>query len=113
MAAAVASWNATAATRLSVGGPAPSASIPVHFQAAAAPDHGLYDGQLGAIFVNDDLSGPSLAVVVAHEIGHALGLVHVTDRASVMNPGNLSTPPTPGDAARVAALWGACPPASQ
>ncbi len=110
LAAAVASWNSTAATRLSVGGADGTASLPVQFQAAAAPDHGLYDGQLGTIFINDDLSGPSLAVVIAHEIGHAFGLVHVTDRASVMNPGNLSTPPTAGDAARLAALWGTCAP---
>ncbi len=110
LAAAITSWNAAAGTRLSVGGPGAAASVAVQFQTAAAPDHGLYDGQLGMIFLNDDLSGASLAVVAAHEIGHAFGLLHVTDRSSVMNPGNLSTPPTPGDAAQVAALWGACPP---
>lgn len=94
------------------GGPDQVATIPVHFQTAAAPDHGLYDGQSGTIFVNDDLGGSALAVVLAHEIGHAFGLFHVAPsvRASVMNPGNLSTPPTAGDAAQVARLWGACPP---
>lgn len=64
------------------------------------------------IFINDDLDGQPLAVTVAHELGHAFGLVHVDPsvRASVMNPGNLSTPPTAADAAQVTGLWGACPP---
>jgi hypothetical protein len=109
--AAVESWNDTAGTQL-MAGPAPSgmSAVPVHFQGAAAPDHGLYDAQSAEIFLNDDLAGPALAVVSAHELGHAMGLVHVDParRASVMNPGNLSTTPTTGDAAQLAALWGAC-----
>jgi hypothetical protein len=110
--AAVELWNQTAATRLIAGAAsADAAAVPVHFQAAAAPDHGLYDAQTAKIFLNDDLAGPSLTVVTAHEIGHAMGLVHVDpgSRISVMNPGNLSTTPTSADAAQLIAIWGRCP----
>mgnify|MGYP003345342596 CR=1 FL=1 len=49
-----------------------------------------------------------IAGVMAHEIGHAWGLQHVPAnvRPSVMNPGNLSLPPQPSDAAAVWALAG-------
>ncbi len=108
---AVGAWNATAGTHLNTG-PAVDgmAVVAVHFQSAAAPDHGLYDARSAQIFLNADLTAPSLAVVSAHEIGHAMGLLHIDParRASVMNPGNLSTTPTSADAAQLADLWGSC-----
>ncbi|HVT05869.1 MAG TPA: matrixin family metalloprotease [Polyangia bacterium] len=108
---AVELWNQSAATQLTAA-PAPPGvpAVPVHFQSAAAPDHGLYDAQGAQIFLNDDLTGATLAVVMAHEIGHAMGLVHIdpASRPSVMNPGNLSTTPTAADAAQLAALWPSC-----
>lgn len=112
VAAAIALWNTTGQTRLTAAGDSSASSIPIQFQFAASPDHGLYDGQHGVIFVNDDLTGEPLAVTLAHELGHAFGLVHVdpATRSSVMNPGNLSAVPTAADAAQVAALWGQCPP---
>jgi hypothetical protein len=112
LAAAIALWNTTGQVRLAAGSDAGAASIPVLFQFAASPDHGLYDGQRGVIFINDDLSGEPLAVTLAHELGHAFGLVHVDPaaRSSVMNPGNLSTVPTAADAVQVAGLWGQCQP---
>jgi Zn-dependent peptidase ImmA (M78 family) len=114
LSAAIASWNAVAGTHLTLAGAEPITALPVRFQAAAAPDHGLYDGARGMIFLNDDLSGSQLAVTAAHEIGHAFGLTHVdaSVRTSVMNPGNLSTLPTAVDAAQVAGLWGPCRPAA-
>lgn len=109
--AAVEAWNGTAGTQLIAGSPvAGMSAVPIHFEGAAAPDHGLYDAQTAQIYLNDDLTGPALAVVAAHEIGHAMGLVHIDpgSRVSVMNPGNLSAPPTSGDAAQLTALWASC-----
>ena len=84
------------------------ATIEVRFEDAAPAFHGLYDDTTGVIYINTDLHEPELAIVVAHELGHAFGLLHVTDRESLMNPGNLATPPTADDQRALAALWGAC-----
>ena len=59
-------------------------------------------------FVNDDLAGGPLVVTIAHEIGHAFGLVHVSDRPSVMNVGNLVVEPNTGDVTALVALWSTC-----
>ncbi len=105
--AALASWNALglAVTRSDVG------EVSIMFRVdPATTEYGLYDD--GVIDVNTSVTDPqALAVTVAHELGHAVGLVHIAPatRASVMNPGNLSIAPTPIDAATVAARWGACP----
>ena len=56
---------------------------------------------IGTIFLGRYLVDDTgeLTVVIAHELGHAMGLQHVepSARASVMNPGNLVTRPTPAD----------------
>jgi hypothetical protein len=113
IAAAAVLWNHSAGSALamvsstSAGGPA---MLPIHFQTAAAPIHGLYDGPDGQVFINDDLSGEELAITLAHEIGHSFGLVHIAPdvRASLMNPGNLTVSITPDDIATLTALWGRC-----
>ena len=62
------------------------------------------------MFINTDLAGAPLAVTIAHEIGHAFGLVHVPadQRTSVMNPNNLVVEPTAEDVDTLATRWGGC-----
>lgn len=86
--------------------------IDVVFQDAAAAFHGFYDDERGMVFVNRGLTDEhQRAVTVAHELGHAFGLLHVesASRPSVMNPANLFIEPNADDAAALAALWGDCP----
>jgi len=113
VAAGAALWNATAASELtpvSSAGAGSGPSLPIHFQVAGAPFHGLYDAPAGQIFINDDLTGDALAITIAHEIGHSFGLVHIpsNERASLMNPANLTVVPTAADVATLASLWGRC-----
>lgn len=85
------------------------ATLEVRFESAAGSFHGLYDDKDGVIYINSQIDNDStLAVVIAHELGHAFGLTHVSDRVSVMNPGNLTTTPTADDQLELARLWGSC-----
>lgn len=82
-------------------------TVEVRFEQAGSAFHGLYDG--GMILINQDLTdSATLSIVIAHELGHAFGLQHVTDRESLMNPGNLTTPPTVEDQREIEMLWGTC-----
>jgi hypothetical protein len=92
-------------------GAKPGATIDVEFADAAATFHGVYDPAADRVLINRDLTDPAtVAIVVAHELGHAFGLVHIppATRLSLMNPGNLVTPPTDADQQAVEALWGHC-----
>ena len=111
--AGAALWNASAASDLlpgSAAGAGGGPTLPIHFQIAGAPFHGLYDAPSGQIYINDDLAGEQLAITIAHEVGHSFGLVHVSssERASLMNPANLTVLPTAADVATLAGLWGRC-----
>jgi len=113
VAAGAALWNSSAASDLLPGSAAGGGSgpaLPIHFQVAGAPFHGLYDAPSGKIYINDDLTGEALAITIAHEVGHSFGLVHVSsdERASLMNPANLTVLPTVADVATLAGLWGRC-----
>ena len=91
-------WNAQGLTQLKASGE--GAAVPLIFQRAAAFFHGFYDPKTGEVYVNETLTDPhEIAVVVAHELGHAMGLPHVEqhERTSVMNPGNLEITPTSAD----------------
>lgn len=110
---ALAMWNQAAGTAL--GFPTPTSGaplIPLMFQAAAPPFHGLYDDHAGQIFVNQDLVDVDpLRITIAHEIGHAFGLPHVSAsvRPSLMNSGNMTIGITQEDVGALAAIWGRCP----
>src|SRR5581483_9388951 len=83
--------------------------VPLTFQVAPPPFHGLYDTGSGQIYVNQDLTDVApLRITVAHEIGHAFGLKHVSGRPSLMNSGNTTISITPEDVDTLAALWGRC-----
>ena len=108
-------WNDRAGTHLMMGADPQAGSgasgLPIHFQNAGPPFHGLYDAPSGQVFINTDLAGAPLAVTIAHEIGHAFGLVHVPadQRTSVMNPNNLVVEPTAEDVDTLATRWGGLP----
>ena len=118
---AMAMWNqagGTALASMSVP-PGPDSTgaplVPLTFQAAAAPFHGLYDDRAGQIFVNQDLTDLApLRITIAHEIGHAFGLPHVSAsvRRSLMNTGNTTIGITPEDVDALAAIWGRCAPSA-
>jgi hypothetical protein len=101
-------WTAVGVT--GPGQPDATASVAVAFVPAPPSEFGFYDDIDVELEISDSLTDAQRGIVIAHELGHAFGLVHVpaTERASVMNVGNLSIVPTAGDQLAVAALWGDC-----
>lgn len=108
IARASALWAAVGITGTSEAGA--SATVAVTFVAAAPGVFGFYDDVAVTLEISDALSDDQRAIVIAHELGHAFGLLHVppSERSSVMNAANLTTAPTAGDQLAVAALWGDC-----
>lgn len=106
---AIAAWQVSAASRAA---PPASAVVEVQFVDGPPEEYGFFDDAGATIYVNRELDGDARAITIAHELGHAFGLVHVAPavRASVMNAGNLTIAPTADDRAAIAARWGACAP---
>ena len=108
--AAIDMWRVHGATGL-VRGDAPQLAL--EFRDAAASIYGYYDDTSATVYINTRLDDPAArAIAIAHELGHALALIHIDEstRVSVMNPGNLTNAPNPADRAALAELWGACAP---
>jgi hypothetical protein len=88
-----------------------AAGLVVRAEAASPAFFGVYLDETGEIVINQALPDrPAIAMTLAHELGHAFGLWHVTDRTSVMAPDNRDVAPTAEDAAAVTALWPSCAP---
>jgi hypothetical protein len=107
---ALALWRDHGVSAFDAAAP-PGATLALQFGDAAATFHGVYDPAADRVVINRDLTDPGvLGIVIAHELGHAFGLVHIAleARPSLMNPGNLVTPPTDADQRAVEALWGRC-----
>lgn len=72
---------------------------------------GWYNDFDGNVEMSVRLKDPAIrAVVLSHELGHALNLYHVDpdNRISVMNKGNRDVPPDEADAAALQRMWGDC-----
>jgi hypothetical protein len=111
IAGALALWRERGVAAFDDAQAAGAASIEIRFEDAAAAFHGVFDPAADRILINRDLADPAtLGVVIAHELGHVFGLVHIAPaaRVSLMNPGNLITPPTDDDQRALEGLWGSC-----
>lgn len=105
-------WGEVATIEARVAGDAADGarSLPVHFDDDVWYYGRFHDGA-GHLEVASWLEDPdTMAIVLAHEIGHAYNLYHVDpdDRPSVMNAGNLDVPPTARDGQELRSLWGSC-----
>jgi Zn-dependent peptidase ImmA (M78 family) len=105
---AIAMWRARGVTGLEIGD---LPTVTIAFRDAADAVHGFYDDTSATVYVNLRLEDRAQrAITIAHELGHAFGLLHIaaTLRPSVMNSGNVTISPTAQDEAELATLWGAC-----
>lgn len=108
---AIAAWAHVLPTRIAIGGAGTANVLPIRFEPGDTFYRAIYWDSFGLISIGRDRLAPEdYALAIAHEMGHAFGLLHVAkaDRASVMNVGNLEVVPNDEDAAAVRALWATC-----
>jgi hypothetical protein len=108
---AIAMWSGQGAIAVARVGDPSTADVTISFASAGPAEYGFYDDTAAKIAINLGLSADQTAITCAHELGHAMALVHISPevRASVMNPGNLVVAPNAGDAAALVERWGSCP----
>lgn len=109
---AIAAWMRVLPTQITIGAtPGAADVLPIRFESGDTFYRAIYWDAFGEISVSRDRLDPDdYALAIAHEMGHAFGLLHVdkSERASVMNVGNLVIEPNDEDAAAIRALWDAC-----
>jgi hypothetical protein len=107
--AAIEFWQAVSNVDISRDSPRSEQHLPIRFEEAALIFRGVYQDEVGDVIINRRLDDPNdLAITVAHELGHALGLPHIDDRDSVMNGGNLDILPLADDVDALGVVWGPC-----
>jgi hypothetical protein len=101
-------WSEVLPVQITIGtGERDDDVLPIHFE-AGVPYRAMYWDSIGVISINRERVAPAdYSLAIAHEMGHAFGLLHVgpEERPSVMNVGNLEVAPTAEDAAGVRACW--------
>ncbi len=104
---AIALWRAVGVTALTLDDSAGTQRVPLWFKDAPEPFHGVYEPRTGEVGINLKMKDRMLAITVAHELGHAMGLPHVekAERSSVMNPSNGTVAPTPHDERQLRDRW--------
>ncbi|MGE0869369.1 MAG: hypothetical protein AB7P03_12440 [Kofleriaceae bacterium] len=109
---AVTAWSHVLPVTIEVAAPPqPDPALPLRFESGDTFFRAIYWDDVGQIWVGrDQLAPDDYPIAIAHELGHAFGLLHISpdERPSVMNVGNLELEPNEQDARDVAAMWPSC-----
>jgi hypothetical protein len=105
--AAISMWRDVGLQSLTLDPEGGTQRIPIHFKEAVGLLHGFYEPSNGEVRINTTVRDRALDVTIAHEVGHALGLLHIPDseRASLMNPTNETVAPTQDDERQLQKRW--------